>query len=80
MDVDGGAALAVGVALTELSPPAIWARYYELGGQLSRVRLDAYMAGTELWPDTEHDIASHAVNEALWESGIGSAVSYAREL
>ncbi len=80
MDVDGGVALAVGVALTKLSAPAVWARYYGLGGRLSRGRLDAYMAGTELWPDLEHDIACHAVNEALWDSGIGSAVAYAREL
>jgi hypothetical protein len=80
VDVDGGVALAAGIALTGLSVPAVWIKYHQLGGMLSRVRLDAYIAGTEFWPDLEHDVATHAVNEALWESGIGSAVPYAREL
>jgi hypothetical protein len=80
VDVDGGSALAVGVALTELTARAVWVRYFELGGALSRVRLDAYLTGSELWPAQEHDIASHALNEALWDSGVGSAVAYAGEL
>ena len=80
MDVDGGVALAAGIALTGLSVPAVWIEYHQLGGMLSRVRLDAYIAGTECWPDLEHDVATHAVNEALWESGMGSAVPYASEL
>jgi hypothetical protein len=80
VDVDGGAALAAGFALTELTLATAWARYHELGGRLSRLRLDAYLAGSEAWPALEHDIASHALNEALWDSGLGSAVPYASEL
>ena len=80
VDVDGGVALAAGVALTGLSDPAIWDRYYAMGGMLSRVRLTAYLAGDESWPGLEHDVATQAVNEALWESGIGSVVPYSRDL
>jgi hypothetical protein len=80
VDVDGGAALAAGVGLTELSGPAIWHLYFELGGQLSMMRLDSYLVGTEFWPELEHDVASHALNEALRDSGFSNPVAYASEL
>jgi hypothetical protein len=80
VDVNGGAALAAGVGLTELSGPEVWDLYFELGGQLSMLRLDGYLVGTELWPELEHNVASHALNEELRDSGFSNPVAYASEL
>ncbi|MGY1754716.1 hypothetical protein [Blastococcus sp. SYSU D01042] len=55
------------------STPLWWA-YLECGGNRSRTEMTDYLAGTALWPDSEHNLLSQALNEALWEIGSPSLV------
>jgi hypothetical protein len=79
-NVDGGLALAAGFARVKLSGFEVWTRYLVLGGGMSRLRLAGYLAGEELWPANEHDIATDALNEALRDSGIEFTVAHAAEI
>lgn len=53
--------------LTEL-----WWRYTALGGAQPRSALAAYLAGAAAWPDAEHNVLAHPLNENLWDLGISS--------
>ena len=78
--VCGGDALAVGIALAGQSAADAWTAYIGLGGSMPLERLRQYLHGDSTWPDIEHDVAAHALNEHLWDIGVGSAVAYADEL
>ena len=80
VDVCGGGALAAGVALAEVSTTTLWTEYIGLGGSMPLQRLRRYLDGVQAWPEIEHDLAAHALNERLWDAGMNSAVAYADDL
>ena len=47
-------------------------RYVELGGDRLQPALAGYLGGTAEWPDTEHNLLAHALNEGLWDIGCPS--------
>jgi hypothetical protein len=59
-----------------LSLTDLWWRYVELGGNRPEPALAGYLGGTAGWPDTEHNVLAHALNEGLWEMGAPSLAPY----
>lgn len=78
--VHAGAALAVGLRLTELTVQDLWGRYVALGGRHSRYELASYVSGNGEWDTAEHDLAARAMNEYTAERGMGHPVRYSGEL
>ena len=62
--------------LGALPLPDLWWRYIELGGNCRQLPVAAYLAGTATWPDPEHNVLAHALNEALWDVGCSSLAPY----
>ena len=54
----------------------LWWRYIELGGNHRQPSFAAYLTGTISWPDQEHNVLAHALNEALWDVGCSSLAPY----
>lgn len=50
----------------------LWGRYLCLGGGRPQAALAAYLDGTVAWPDEEHNLLAHALNEGLWDVGLPS--------
>ena len=57
-----------------LSHAELWLRYFELGGMGGPVELEAYLHGSVLASDHEHDVLAHAINERLVELGGSQAL------
>ena len=55
-----------------LSLGALWERYLGLGGCHGQTALAAYLDGTAVWPDGEHNVLSQALNENLCDLGLPS--------
>ena len=54
----------------------LWWRYVVLGGSHLQKELAAYLDGTAVWPDTEHNVLAHTINESLWDLGVPSLAPY----
>ena len=78
--VHAGAALAAGLALTDLDDSDLWARYLALGGSHTRLELVNYLRGSNAWAAHEHDVAALAINEYTADHGMDHPVSYADEV
>jgi hypothetical protein len=78
--VHAGAALAVGLRLTDLTVQDVWGRYVALGGRHTRYELASYISGDGDWDPSEHDIAARAINQFTSDRGMDHPVSYAEEL
>jgi len=78
--VHAGAALAAGLALTDLEVRDLWVRYLALGGSHTCDELDAYLRGEGEWSAGEHDVAACAVNEDINDHGLDHPVSYSDEM
>jgi hypothetical protein len=78
--VHAGAALAVGLRLTDLNVQDVWGRYVALGGRHTRYELASYISGDGDWDAAEHDIAARAINEFTSERGLDHPVAYSNEL
>lgn len=50
----------------------LWGRYLCLGGREPHTSLAAYLQGAAAWPDMEHNVLAHALNEGLWDLGLPS--------
>ncbi|MDQ4125538.1 MAG: hypothetical protein M3134_08065 [Actinomycetota bacterium] len=59
-----------------LSVEALWIRYFELGGLASVIEVDAFLRGALVPARLERDVLAHAINEALVEKGVASALDY----
>ena len=55
-----------------LTPSELWERYLGLGGRQPQPALDAYLTAAAAWPDAEHNVLAHALNEGLWDQGMPS--------
>jgi hypothetical protein len=78
--IKGGAALAVGLAMTGLSIDDFWLRYFALGGSCPLRVLERYMNGGSSCSAYEHDVAAQALNEYLVDQGMDHPVAYAKDL
>ena len=54
----------------------VWWHYVDLGGSRPQPALATYLAGTTKWPDAEHNLLAHALNEFLWDAGCASLAPY----
>jgi hypothetical protein len=81
MDVlGGGAAVASGLGMSDLSPYELWVRYLALSGCHSLQELENYVNGLSVWTAHEHDVAAQALNEYFSARGMDHPVAYAEEL
>jgi len=78
--VHAGAALAVGLRLTDLQVQDLWGRYIALGGSHNRYDLARYISGESHWSAQEHDLAARAMNEYCAAHGLDHPVSYSHEV
>jgi len=62
--------------LADLPLTDLWWQYVSLGGNRRQPALAGYLGGTAEWPDTEHNVLAHALNEGLWEIGYPSLARY----
>jgi hypothetical protein len=78
--VHGGALLAAGLALTDMSVMDLWGAYLALGGSHTRQELGAYLRSEGVWSAVEHDMVAHALNEYISGQGLDHPVSYSDEV
>jgi hypothetical protein len=78
--VRAGPALAAGLALSDITIAELWGRCVGLGGALSCVELQAYLAGETTWTAQAHNIAALALNEYFADQGLGPLVAYSFDL
>jgi hypothetical protein len=78
--VNGGTALASGLALSDLNLAQLWDRYLWLTGTQTLQELHAYLDGLTQWSTSEHNIAAQALNEYFTDRGLGPLVAYADEV
>jgi hypothetical protein len=76
----GGAALASGLGMSDLSPYELWMKYLALSGSHSLRELVNYLNGLSEWTAHEHDVAAQALNEYFAARGMDHPVAYAEEL
>jgi hypothetical protein len=76
----GGAALAIGLAISELSTQELWIEYVALSGCHSEQELVLYLNGLTEWSPFEHDVAAQALNEYFTARGMDHPVAYAHEI
>ena len=78
--LSAGRSLATGQALCNMDQRRFWVSYIALGGSRSADELLDYLHDRIQWPDQEHDVAAHVLNEHCHELGLGIPVPYADEL
>jgi hypothetical protein len=59
-----------------LSHGELWLRYFELGGMSSGFELEAFLYGSLIPTDHDHDVIAHAINERFAELGANHPVAY----
>ena len=67
------ARVELGLTLYEL-----WVAYFALGGLRDSRALGAYLDGTGITTDTDHDVIAHALNETFVELGQNHPMPYRR--
>jgi hypothetical protein len=85
-----GAALATGLALSDLTFDEFWVQYLWMGGHHSRGQLITYLSGDTEWPlpdhdydydyDYDYDAAAQVLNERCADLHLGHPVLYAHEI
>jgi hypothetical protein len=91
MSTDGGSryrghwtesviALRTGLALSNISIPALWGSYLGIGGTMSLAHLLDTLQGTQEVTDHEHDMVAQALNDHFVDQGLNHPVAYADEL
>lgn len=78
--MSGGAALASGLGMSDLSARELWLKYLALSGSHSQQELVAYLNGLTEWTALEHDVAAQALNEHFTARGMDHPVAYSHEL
>src|ERR1035437_862838 len=73
-------ALRTGLALSDISIPALWGSYLGVGGTMSLDHLVDTLRGTQEVSDHEHDMVAQALNDHLLDQGLNHPVPYADEL
>jgi hypothetical protein len=73
-------ALRTGLALSDISIPALWGSYLGVGGTMSLDHLLDTLRGTQEVSDHEHDMVAQALNDHLLDQGLNHPVAYADEL
>jgi hypothetical protein len=79
-DLEGGTALASGLAFSDLSVSEMWVRYVGLSGAHTQQELQTYLDGHSAWSRSQHDVAAHALNEYFVQRGLDHLVAYAHEI
>jgi hypothetical protein len=72
--------LRTGLALSDISIPALWGSYLGVGGAMSLDHLVDTLRGTEAVSDHEHDMVAQALNDHFLDQGLNHPVPYADEL
>jgi hypothetical protein len=73
-------AVASAFARAELTAEELWLRYFELGGSLGLLDVEAYLHGALQLPRLDRDIVAHVVNERLDELTWHRRASYSRTI
>src|ERR1035437_3038792 len=72
--------LRAGLALSDISIPALWGSYMGVGGTMSLDHLLDPLRGTQEVSDHEHDMVSQALNDHFLDQVLNPPVAYADEL
>ncbi len=77
---DSTLSLRVGLALSELSLPALWQAYAKLGGGLPYLRIEHALTGSHLLGLVDHDLLAHVLNHQPALRGTEGIVQYSPDL
>jgi hypothetical protein len=77
---DSSLTLRVGLALSELSVPALWHAYAREGGGLPYLRIEDALIGRYLLDLVDHDILARVLNHVPALQGTGGVVRYSPDL
>jgi hypothetical protein len=77
---DSSLTLRVGLALSELSVPALWHAYAREGGGLPYLRIEDALTGSHVLDLVDHDILARVLNHVPALLGTAGVVRYSPEL
>jgi hypothetical protein len=73
-----GLSLQDGMARSGLQFDELWLRQFELGGDVGRLEVEAYVLGLLTLDAYHHDVLAQALNECFLERGLDHPVGYWR--